>query len=95
MGIALLFEFVIFILSIALLVLIYSAGRAYFRWRKIRNIADSIKSSKFEDILNAIVNIGSENPTAALLLEQGKNQIWTFIPCVFPIFLKVPGLENR
>lgn len=72
------------LIAFLLATLIYWAGRAYLRRKRINAIVNSLKSSQFEAILAAIVDIGELQPTAAMLIKQPKltetNVFSLFIP---------------
>lgn len=77
-----------FIVALLLLALLYWVGKAYLRWKKIKDIADSIKSSKFEAILDAISSIGDVQPTAALLIKQSTESDANVYSLFIPPFLE-------
>ena len=52
--------------------IIYWGGKAYLKWKKIKDIAGSIKSTEFESILKSIEEIGTEDSTAILLVPTSK-----------------------
>lgn len=58
------------------------------RWRKIKKISDSIKSSKFSEILDAIENIGEVESVAALLVQDSLSSDADLFSLHVPLLLK-------